>query len=104
MDEMRARFEARGPPHYEKIPPSVHFLKMIAEEFEIKPASFIGENCFTLKWCDKHESCRKIHKWGKDQKLRLVCCDKTTCTSPFGFAHCKKAKPDIELILKDRAV
>ena len=104
MEEMKSRFEARGPPHYEKLHPSVHFLKMIVENAEIRPASFIAKHCFTLEWCDKHECCRKIHKWGKDRKLRLVCCDQTTCTSPFGFAVSKKAKPDIELTLTDRSV
>ena len=103
MDEMIARFKARGPPYYENMPPAVHFLKMMAEDFEIRPASFITKHCFTLEWCDKHEGCRKIHKWGKGLKLRLVCCDQTTCTSPFGFAASKKDKPDIELTLTDRS-
>jgi len=99
MNEMIARFSARGPPHYEKIDPMIHFLKMIVESFEIRPASFIAKKCFTLQWCNEHECCRQIHQWGEGQNLRLVCCDLPTCTSPFGFAASKKPEADIERIV-----
>ena len=93
LDDCEHRYKQRDLlPNFEKgRHASVHFLREILEQAEVKPADFIRRHCLALPSCHEHESCKEIHgKLPEHAFISFTCCYSEECEGEFNADNMTK--------------